>query len=87
MATLPTTTSAGVPGTVDHFEKYKIKYLVKFVVEKTMKDISRQEHVPFESSTPMPKRPNVRETQVIYLQEIFNHYNIFLLGASKESST
>jgi len=72
MATLPTTTSAGFPVTVDHFEKYKIKYLVKFVVEKTMKDISRQEHVPFESSTPMPKRPNVRETQEHLKSQVLN---------------
>lgn len=66
LATLPATTSAGSAVTVDHFEKYNIKYLVKFVVEKTMKDISRQEkHVPLESSTPMPiKRQNVRVTQV-----------------------
>ncbi len=59
--------STGEAVTVDHFEKYNIKYLVKFVVEKSMKDISRrEEHIPIESSTPMPKRPNVnvKVTQV-----------------------
>jgi len=64
LATFPATTSVRCDVTVDHFDKYNIKYLVKFVVEKTMKDISRlDKHDPLESSTPMPKRPTVRVTQ------------------------
>ena len=67
LAAPPAIASTGEAVTVDHFEKYNIKYLVKFVVEKIMKDVSRKdedEDVPIESSTPMPKRPNVRITLV-----------------------
>ena len=61
----PTPTSTESSVTVEWNEKYSIKYLVKFIVEKTMRAVLRPEETsPIESSTPMSMRANVIVTQV-----------------------
>ena len=61
----PTPASTESSVTVECNEKYSIKYLVKFIVEKTMRAVLRPEETsPIESSTPMSMRANVIVTQV-----------------------
>merc|ERR1711936_1339086 len=70
----PTSASTESSVTVECNEKYGIKYLVKFIVEKTMRAVLRPEETsPIESSTPMSMRANVIVTQENLKSQILLH--------------